>query len=128
MTKGNALLALAFASAIGTAAAQSPAPASGFDALKGSWVRPDGGYMIAIRDVAPSGQIDALYFNPARLPFAKAQATRDGTTVRLFFELTAGHYNGSTYDLVYDAAKNQLVGTYYQAVAKQKFSVYFERR
>ena len=84
--------------------------------------------MIAIRDVSPSGQIDALYFNPTRLPFAKAQATRDGATVRLFFELQAGHYNGSTYDLAYDAAKNQLVGTYYQAVAKQKFSVYFERR
>ncbi|MFO1325418.1 MAG: hypothetical protein U1F15_15330 [Burkholderiales bacterium] len=120
------LLALAFASAIGAAAAQAPAP--GFDALKGSWVRPDGGYMIAIRDVAPSGQIDALYFNPTRLPFAKAQATRDGAKVRLFFELQAGHYNGSTYDLTYDAAKNQLVGTYYQAVAKQKFSVFFERR
>jgi len=85
-------------------------------------------YIARAAELAQSGQIDAIYYNPTKLPFAKAQATRDGATVRLFFELQAGHYNGSTYDLTYDAAKNQLVGTYYQAVAKQSFEVQFARK
>ena len=48
--------------------------------------------------------------------------------MRVFLELRAGGYDGSTYELVYDPASDRLVGTYYQAVAKQKFSVYFARK
>jgi hypothetical protein len=101
---------------------------AGIEALSGTWVRPDGGYTIAITKVGPDGQLDAVYFNPSRLPFAKAQASRDGTTVRAFFELRAGGYDGSTYELTYDPASDQLKGIYYQAVLKQKFDVYFVRR
>ena len=96
--------------------------------LKGSWVRPDGGYTIAVNGVAPDGRVDALYFNPTQLPFARAQASRDGATLRVFLELTAGGYAGSTYELRYDPASDRLKGTYYQAVAKQKFDVYFMRK
>ncbi len=109
-----------------------PSPPSdavpGFEALKGTWIRPDGGYTIAIKDVGPNGEIDAMYRNPASLPFAKARAVREGTTLRLSFELQAGGYAGSTYELTFDPASDTLKGTYYQAVVKQKFDVYFERR
>ena len=128
-------------SSIGAAAAQGPTPAakeaaapaaaaqkSGFDVLKGSWVRPDGGYTIAINGIGGDGQLEATYFNPNRLPFAKAQAVRDGTTLRAFFELQAGGYAGSTYTLTYDPASDRLKGIYYQAVARQKFEVYFTRK
>jgi len=128
-------------SSIGAATAQGPASAakevaapaaaaqkSGLDVLKGSWVRPDGGYTIAINGVGADGQLEATYFNPNRLPFAKAQAIRDGATLRVFLELQAGGYAGSTYTLSYDPASDRLRGTYYQAVAKQKFEVYFARR
>jgi len=125
---------------IGAVAAQGTAPAttgvavpataekSGLDVLKGAWVRPDGGYTIAIKSVGPSGALDAMYFNPNQLPFAKAQASREGATLRVFFELQAGGYAGSTYELTYDAASDRLTGIYYQAVVKQKFEVFFARK
>jgi len=119
------LLALAAGSAFAPAAAQRLAT---FETIKGTWVRPDGGYIIFIRNVAPDGALDAMYFNPNELPFAKAQASREGAAVRLAFELRAGGYNGSTYELSYDPATDRLTGTYYQAVAKQTFAVFFSRR
>jgi hypothetical protein len=48
--------------------------------------------------------------------------------LRLAFELQAGGYNGSTYELTYDPASDQLKGVYYQAVARQKYEVYFVRK
>ena len=140
-TAASLLLGLVLASAsIFPAMAQGPAPAAGgasaspaparidVGVLKGAWVRPDGGYLIVIRSVGPNGQLEAMYFNPNPLPFAKARALPQGATLRAFFELQAGGYAGSTYELTYDAASDRLKGTYYQAVAKQKFEVYFERK
>ena len=101
---------------------------SGLDVLKGAWVRPDGGYTIAIKSVGLNGTLEAMYFNPNQLPFARAQATREGASVRVFLELQAGGYGGSTYDLTYDPATDRLKGIYYQAVAKQRFEVYFARK
>jgi uncharacterized protein (DUF2147 family) len=109
--------------------AEAPAtPAdSAFAPLPGRWVRPDGGYVIDIRSVDASGKLAAAYANPNPLPFARAEATRDGKVVHLFFELRAGGYNGSTYTLTYDPGRDILRGVYYQAVAQQKFEVYFTR-
>jgi len=98
------------------------------EVLKGTWIRPDGGYRIVIDRVAADGKLEAMYFNPARLPFAKAQASPEGATFRVFLELQAGGYAGSTYDLLYEPATNQLKGTYYQAVVRQKFDVFFVRQ
>lgn len=98
-----------------------------FDVLKGRWVRPDGGYMIAIRSVAADGKLDAAYANPRPLPFAVAEAKREGNTLKVFLELRAGGYDGSTYTLVYDPGADVLKGVYYQAVAKQRFDVRFAR-
>jgi hypothetical protein len=100
---------------------------SAFSTLPGRWMRPDGGYVINIRSVAANGKLDASYANPNPLPFARAEATRDEKTIKLFFELRAGGYNGSTYTLIYDPANDILRGVYYQAVAQQKFDVYFTR-
>ncbi len=126
-------LTLAFA---GAAFSQAPpsrsevaAPAKGSaEVLKGTWVRPDGGYRIVIDGVGVEGKLDATYFNPTRLPFAKAQVSQDGATFRIVLELQAGGYAGSTYDLLYEPATDRLKGTYYQAVAKQKFDVFFVHR
>ena len=69
-----------------------------------------------------------MYFNPSPLPFARAQAAQEGTALRLFFELRAGGYGGSTYELTYDPAGDRLKGVYYQAVAKQRYEIYFVRK
>ena len=135
-----AVMSLALATAIGPALARaqqpSAAPASSaavpssqpaFTVLLGRWVRPDGGYIISVRGVDAGGRLDASYANPAALPFYTAEVNRDGDALKVFLELRAGGYNGSTYTLAYDAASDQLKGVYYQAVARQRFEVAFVR-
>ena len=107
-----------------TAAAAS---LSEFGILQGRWVRPDGGYVITIKAVDAAGKLDAGYANPNPLPFARAEAARDGDAIKVFLELRAGGYNGSTDTLTYDRASDQLRGVYYQAVARQSYDIYFVR-
>lgn len=57
----------------------------------------------------------------------KAVASREGNTIKVFIELRAGGYNGSTYTLTLDPVNDVLKGTHFQAVAQQKFEVYFAR-
>ncbi len=101
---------------------------AGFDILLGPWIRPDGGYVVTISAVDADGNLEAAYANPTPLPFQTAKASLDGETIHLFLELTAGGYNGSTYTLTYDPQQDVLYGVFYQAVAKQKFEVYFRRQ
>ena len=126
------LCTVAIGSVPATAAAQVVPKAamqseSALSVLPGRWVRPDGGYVINIRSVDASGKVDAAYANPNPLPFSSAEATREGKVIKLFFELRAAGYNGSTYTLTYDPAADVLKGVYFQAVAQQKFDVYFTR-
>lgn len=124
----GAVLAIAFVlGAFAAVAANAEDEGGAFGVLRGRWVRPDGGYEITIRGADASGRLDASYANPQPLPFAQAEASRSGDAIALFFELRAGGYDGSTYTLRYDPAKDVLTGVYYQAVARQKFDVFFER-
>ena len=123
-SNGHVLAQTAASAARAAAGAVEP---GSMEVLKGSWVRPDGGYVITIKAVAADGKLEATYANPAQLPFAAAQATREGGRLRAFFELRAGGYGGSTYELSYEPMTDRLTGTYYQAVAKQKFEVFFNR-
>jgi hypothetical protein len=90
----------------------------GFDGLNGRWFRPDGGYVLEIRAVDTSGKIDAVYLNPRPINIANAEATRDGSTLKVFVELRAPNYPGSTYTLTYDREHDQLRGIYFQAVER----------
>jgi len=85
------------------------------------------GYVITIKAVDVTGKLDGGYENPNPLPFYTGVATSDGGVLKLFFELRAGGYGGSTYTLTFDATDDRLKGVYYQAVAKQKFEVVFDR-
>jgi hypothetical protein len=100
---------------------------SDFQRLKGRWQRPDGGYILEVKSIAPNGSMDAGYFNPRSIHVAKAEASRDGGAAKVFIELRDVNYPGSTYTLTYDTASDQLKGIYYQAVEKQRFPVAFER-
>lgn len=106
----------------------APAAQTRMDVLKGDWVRPDGAYTIAIKDIAANGQIEATYYNPNRLPFAEAQASTVGASLRVSFELRAGGYAGSSYELDYDPVSDHFKGTCCQAVARQTYDVYFVRK
>jgi hypothetical protein len=118
---GVAVLALLSAATVAFAADQ------GFEKLEGRWRRADGGYVLDIRKVRPDGAMDAAYLNPRSINVSKAQATRDGATVRVFVELRAPNYPGSTYTLTYDSKRDELYGVYYQAVEGRSFDVVFAR-
>jgi len=98
-----------------------------FSLLKGRWVRPDGGYILSVNGVSPTGKMDAAYYNPRPINVSKAQATQDGATLKVFIELQDAGYPGSTYMLSYDQKTDQLGGLYYQAAIGQRFDVIFVR-
>ena len=111
-----------------SAAASVSEPQTTFGALSGRWVRPDGGYVIAIKSVDAGGKIEASYANPNPLSFYTVTATEENGKVKHFFELRAGGYNGSIYRLNYDAGGDRLTGAYYQAIKRQSFDVVFVRK
>jgi uncharacterized protein (DUF2147 family) len=133
------IMSFAFAASLTQMQAQEKPPAtttspttanqsqSTFDSLPGRWVRVEGGYVISIKAVGADGRLDAEYANPRTLPFYTAVATSEGGVLKLFLELRAGGYGGSTYTLIYDAASDRLLGEYNQVVVHQKFSVVFIR-
>jgi uncharacterized protein (DUF2147 family) len=98
-----------------------------FAALKGRWVRPDGGYVIEIRSVGAGGQMQAAYFNPNPINVSQAEAKQSGAAVTVFIELRGPGYPGSTYTLIYDPKSDLLKGVYHQAVLQQDFDVVFVR-
>lgn len=100
---------------------------SDFQKLKGRWQRPDGGYVLEVKSIAPNGSMDAGYFNPRSIHVAKAEASRDGEGAKIFIELRDVNYPGSTYTLTYDPSNDQLKGIYYQALEQQRFPVIFVR-
>ena len=46
--------------------------------LRGRWVRPDGGYVIEVRDTQAGGRVEAAYFNPRPIKVSRAEWHRDG--------------------------------------------------
>jgi hypothetical protein len=102
-------------------------PGQGFATLTGRWLRLDGGYILEIRSVDAAGRMNAAYLNPRPINVAKAEATRDGSTLKVFVELQGPGYPGSTYTLTYDPKSDQLAGVYYQAAVQQRFDVNFVR-
>jgi len=99
----------------------------GFDCLKGRWLRPDGGYVIDIREIDAGGKMAAAYFNPRPINVSRAEAALEGTTIKVFIELRDKNYPGSTYTLTYDPGSDQLRGVYFQAALQQSFDVFFVR-
>jgi hypothetical protein len=99
-----------------------------FTILVGEWVRPDGGYVINVREIKPDGSVDAGYFNPNVINVAEANISEWKGLVKLFIKLDDAGYLGSTYTLYYYAEKDALAGFYYQAALDQTFEVIFLRK
>jgi hypothetical protein len=101
---------------------------SDFTLLVGEWIRPDGGYVIHVRDIKPDGSVDAGYFNPNVINVTEASISEWKGLLKLFIKLEDEGYPGSTYTLYYYAEKDALAGFYYQAAIKQTFEVVFMRK
>ena len=116
----------------GTSAATNPPAAltashPEFQKIKGKWERPDGGYILEIRNVDAEGKMDASYANPSPIKVSRALAYSEGGQTKVFVELTDVNYPGCTYKLVWDAKNDQLFGLYYQAAMQQTYDVAFAR-
>jgi hypothetical protein len=96
--------------------------------LIGRWLRPDGGYILEIREAAPDGKLEAYYFNPRSINVHRAEASRVKSDLKLVVELRDAGYPGSTYALLYKPDQDVLAGYYFQAGRKQYFEVYFVRQ
>ncbi len=105
---------------------QSPAQID-FKRLEGRWVRPDGGYVLELRDIKNGGRLKAAYFNPRPIKVFGAKWNRREGKINLSVELRDINYPGSKYNLKYDPVSDVLQGTYFQAVEKQTFDVRFVR-
>jgi hypothetical protein len=118
-------------SSSGSGTAKSPSAAAekvDLPKLIGDWVRPDGGYVISIRRIAPDGRVEAAYLNPRPINVSRAEVSVVGDTATLFIELRDAGYPGSTYELSYDPRSDRLAGVYFQAAMGQRFDVVFVRK
>jgi hypothetical protein len=106
-----------------SAAAVSPELAK----LVGKWQRPDGGYVVDIRGVDPSGKLDVGYFNPNPINVSRAAAWREKGATKLVVELRDVNYPGSTYTLELNPQTDQLFGQYFQATLRETYEVVFTR-
>ena len=125
-----AVPASAATSPAATAPAATPAatvPAAGVAKVKGRWLRPDGGYILAITTIAADGRAEAGYFNPNPIKVAWATVNAEGADIRVKVELRDENYPGCLYKLNYAPDKDRLVGTYFQAQMQQTYGVEFAR-
>lgn len=95
--------------------------------LVGRWVRPDGGYVLELRDIKKDGKLKASYFNPRSINVFRAEWSCKEGKINLFVELRDVNYPGSKYTLQYDPASDRLKGTYFQAVQGETYDVEFQR-
>jgi len=111
------------------AAADTPQSAGKIDEqrLLGHWLRPDGGYILELKEIGKEGNLKAAYFNPRPINVARADWKRKQGVITVFVELRDVNYPGSKYNLQYDPKTDRLKGTYFQAIQRQTFDVEFRR-
>jgi hypothetical protein len=95
--------------------------------LTGRWLRPDGGYVLELKEIGKDGALNASYLNPRPINVAIARYSRENGKLTIFVELRDVNYPGSKYDLEYDPKTDRLTGTYFQAVQREAFAVEFVR-
>jgi len=98
-----------------------------FQRLAGRWLRPDGGYVLELRDIKKDGTLKAAYFNPRPINVSRAELRREEGKITLLVELRDVNYPGSMYNLRYDPESDRLKGTYFQAVQRETYDVEFVR-
>jgi hypothetical protein len=110
-------------------AAEGPLSAgkNGEQLLLGQWLRPDGGYVLELKDIGQDGTLKAAYFNPRPINVARAVLSRKDGKFTIFIELRDINYPGSKYSLQYDPKTDRLIGTYFQAIQRATYSVEFVR-
>lgn len=55
--------------------------------LTGRWIRPDGGYILELKDIKKDGKLKASYFNPSSINVFRAERNRKEGRINIFVEL-----------------------------------------
>jgi hypothetical protein len=95
--------------------------------LTGKWMRPDGGYILELKKVEGTGNMEVGYYNPKPINVGAANWRFNGGIVTVFVELRDINYQGSTYTLNYDPESDRLKGKYFQAPTGRTYEVEFLR-
>jgi uncharacterized protein (DUF2147 family) len=98
-----------------------------YQRLEGRWVRPDGGYILELKNVGSTGDVKAMYFNPRPINVGISNWRKEEGKLTIFVELRDINYQGSTYTLQYDADSDRLNGKYFQAPTGQTYDIEFVR-
>lgn len=98
-----------------------------FEKLKGRWLRPDGGYVIELKDLLEDNKLTAAYYNPGPINVGEAKLYKENGFTKVFIKLQDRNYPGSTYTLIYDTENDTLRGIYFQAAYGQEYQVEFTR-
>ena len=96
--------------------------------LAGQWLRPDGGYVLALENVGKDGALKASYFNPKKINVYESKWKLTNGKLYVLVELRDENYPGSKYALTYDETNDILIGVYFNAFYQQNFEVYFVRQ
>jgi uncharacterized protein (DUF2147 family) len=96
--------------------------------IVGQWIRPDGGYMLEIKEIGKDGKMKAAYFNPMPINVSRSELVRNQNAITITVELRDVNYPGSTYNLMYDPKTDRLAGTYFQAVEGVTYEIEFVRK
>jgi hypothetical protein len=100
---------------------------SEYQRLEGKWQRPDGGYILELKEIGKDGTLKAAYFNPRPINVFKAEWKRKQDIIKVFVELRDVNYPGSKYNLQYDPKTDRMKGTYYLAVYGETYNIEFVR-
>ncbi len=98
-----------------------------FESLKGRWLRPDGGYVIEIKELLENNKLNVAYFNPNPINVGEAKIYKENGFTKVFVKLQDQNYPGSTYTLIYDKDNDLLRGIYFQATYGQQYQIEFTR-
>jgi uncharacterized protein (DUF2147 family) len=98
-----------------------------YQRLEGRWVRPDGGYILELKNVGGMGEVKAMYFNPKPIKVGISNWRKAEGNLIVFVELRDINYQGSTYTLHYDPESDRLKGKYFQAPTGMTYDVEFLR-
>ncbi len=60
--------------------------------LEGRWVRPDGGYILELREIKKDGSLSAAYYNPRPIKVFSAKWSHKEGKINLFVELRDVNY------------------------------------
>lgn len=98
------------------------------DKIQGKWLRPDGNYILEIKEILPEGKLRAAYYNPGNIKISKATYSNEKGTIKVHVEFADENYHGSKYNLEYNAETDMMKGVYYQAMMGQTYEILFVRK